>query len=280
MRFFILSFFIIMTFYTEGVAQRQEDVPVLVDTVSAAETMPYNNENDEADPEDIEEALSKKLQENQIRYQSESIQEKPFDKNAWKKASAGLDYSTEKKEEDVNEKEDKKGINNRSNYKTPQLSGAFVEVMKWIFILGAVAIIVILILRFVGEGNVFGRTSKRIYAPSVEIDLQKIEENLHESELDPLIRQAIQQKQYALAIRLYYLAIVKELSLSKAIQWKKDKTNRAYLKEMRPHSLFEPFKHSTAIFEKVWYGDSPIEESDFNLLQPVFQDLLKKVRGL
>jgi hypothetical protein len=79
---------------------------------------------------------------------------------------------------------------------------------------------------------------------------------------------------------LYYLAIVKELSSANAIEWKKDKTNMAYIREMRKNVLFEPFKHTTSVFERVWYGDSVLQESDFNMIQPVFQDLLNQTRKL
>ena len=47
------------------------------------------------------------------------------------------------------------------------------------------------------------------------------EEHIYESDLDRFIREATEQGNYALAIRLYYLAIIKELSLNRTILWKK-----------------------------------------------------------
>ena len=64
------------------------------------------------------------------------------------------------------------------------------------------------------------------YAHSGKGINEKIEENIHESDLDKFIKQAESEEKYNLAIRLYYLAIIKELSLGKLIKWKRNKTNR------------------------------------------------------
>ena len=113
---------------------------------------------------------------------------------------------------------------------------------------------------------------------SEEIDLNNIEDNLETAELDPIIKKAIAAKNFPLAIRLYYLAILKELTLAGAITWKKDKTNRIYAQEMQPHRLMEDFRHVTSIFERVWYGDSVLGESAFESIQPSFQNLLNETR--
>ena len=204
------------------------------------------------------------------KYHQEEVKAKDFDANAWKKAKEGLDYTIEKEKEKPE---------NAAKAPDPSRGLALIWFFKWFFIVGALGILAYLIAHFISEGNVFGRKSRRIDVPSVEIDLQRIEENLQESEFDPLIRQAIATKQFALAIRLYYLASIKELSLTGKIQWKKDKTNREYVREMRTHRLFEPFKSMTTIFEKVWYGDVVLDEANFILIQPAFQDLLNQSRA-
>lgn len=263
---------LIFSFYTEGVSQKKDEIPFAVDSVieNSVELAEEDTASIQLNAQQAE-AIEKMFRENQQKYESEDLKQRNFEKNDWQKATAGLDYTVDKKPQEQEKSYQGPSI-------SPILGRVLVEFFKWFFIIGAILILALLIYRFVGEGNIFGKQSKRIYAPSVAIDLEKIEENLHDAELDPLIRQAINQKQYALAIRLYYLAIVKELSISNVIQWKKDKTNREYLREMRQSTLFEPFKSTTSIFEKVWYGDSALQESDFNILQPAFQDLLNRVR--
>ncbi len=261
---FLLSCMLILAFYTEGVSQNT-DQSVVVDSLSEPNVL-------DSLEEDVAGIDYNQLKENEEKYGKEDIKQKDFDKESWQKAKAGLDYTIKK-----DPKEQEK-IRKNTTTPSPKLSGALVEFLKWFFIIGAIILIAFLILKFVGEGNILGKSGKKIYAPSVKIDLEQIEENLQNAELDPFIKQAIAQKQFSLAIRLYYLAIVKELSSSNAIEWKRDKTNMAYIREMRKNVLFEPFKHTTAIFERVWYGDSLLQESDFNMIQPVFQDLLNRTR--
>jgi hypothetical protein len=264
---YLLIFIGILAFYTEGVSQKVQDAVVVQDSLSEVVVL-------DSLEDDMVSTNHNRYKENEEKYKQEDLKQKDFDQDSWQKAKAGLDYTIKKDPKE----EEEKIKNNNTTISSPKLSGALVEFLKWFFIIGAIVLIAFLILKFVSEGNVLGKSSKKIYAPSVHIDLEKIEENLQDAELDPFIKQAITQKQFNLAIRLYYLAIVKELSLMNAIEWKKDKTNRAYIREMRKNELFEPFRHITSIFERVWYGDSVLQESDFNMIHPVFQDLLNQTR--
>ena len=271
MRILFIIFCLFLAAHTEGVSQN--DMPVSVDT-SYLENMPEGSADD-----DIEEEMPNKPQKSAYeeatnQYYKENIQQKDFDKNDWKKATAGLDYTIEKDKE----KKKSETANGKQNTVSPVLSGGLVFFFKWFFIIAAVGILAFLVLKFVGEGNIFGRQSRRVFAPSVQIDLERIEEDLNNVELDPLIKHAIAQKKFTLAIRLYYLATIKELNILGAIQWKKDKTNREYTREMRPHRLSVPFGETTSIFERVWYGDAIVDEATFTLIQPAFQDLLKQTR--
>src|SRR5690606_20447405 len=107
----------------------------------------------------------------------------------------------------------------------------------------------------------------------------KIESDFRETDLDKFIRQAIDEKNYALAVRLYYLAIIKELSLSNIIKWKRDKTNESYLRETRETRFFEPFREVTRLFEKIWYGPEKLDEQQFLSIKPKFESLIKLTRS-
>ena len=133
-------------------------------------------------------------------------------------------------------------------------------------------------MRFLSNQENINGYYRKLGLTSEEIDLNNIEENLETAELDPIIKKAIAAKNFPLAIRLYFLAILKELTLAGAIAWKKDKTNRIYVQEMQPHPLVETFRTVTAIFERVWYGDAPLDETGFQSIQPSFQNLLTETR--
>ncbi len=205
----------------------------------------------------------------QQQYLSQPLESKSIDKTRWEQAKSGINYSSDKFEKQKKE-------TNASGFNP--MWGVLFEFLKWFFIIGAIALLAYLTIRFVGEGNIFGTKKRRIADPSVQIDLEHIEENLETAELDPLIHKAIADKNYSLAIRLYYLAILKELHLKGDIAWKKDKTNRMYVREMSQHRFFEPFRRTTTIFERVWYGSQMIDENRFILIQPDLQNLLKSLR--
>ena len=77
-------------------------------------------------------------------------------------------------------------------------------------------------------------------------------------------------------MRLYYLAVLKELSLKELIKWKKDKTNGEYLRELAGSRLFGTVQEVTLIFERVWYGKTAVQEEDFLQMEAKF----KKAIGL
>ncbi len=208
----------------------------------------------------------------QEKYNKETIDQRAIDAEKWRKATAGVDYSDDKIEQQPNKPR------RNSDGNVAPLIGGLLAFFKWFFILGGVLLMAFLLYRFIGEGNIFSTGSRKIGVSSEEIDLNNIEENLETAELDPIIKKAIAAKNFPLAIRLYFLAILKELTLAGAIVWKKDKTNRIYVQEMQPHPLMETFRQVTTIFERVWYGDTALDEAGFEQIQPSFQGLLNETR--
>lgn len=261
---FIFSLFLAL--HTEGVNAQQISIekPIIPDSVfiEEADTSFYEEDNRPKNKTSPYKAA-------QEQYFAQPIESQKVNKNSWEKAKEGIDYS-----DDAIEKKKK----STSNFAPNPIWAVIFEFLKWFFIIGAIVLLAYLILRFIGEGNIFGNRKRRIADPSVEIDLEHIEENLETAELDPLIKQAIANKNFALAIRLYYLAILKELHLKGDIAWQKDKTNRTYVGEMRQHRLFEPFRTLTTVFERVWYGSQNIDERSFSVLEPDFSSMLKSLR--
>jgi len=124
----------------------------------------------------------------------------------------------------------------------------------------------------IGRDNFFKPKSRKIKELNLE-SVEKIEENLEEHDVATYLRQAIENRQFRIAIRLHYLLIIKELSSKKFIKWKRDKTNRNYLYETQSYSFSSNFKATTTIFEKVWYGERNVTEQDFNFIYAQFNQL-------
>ena len=196
-------------------------------------------------------------------YINENIELYHFDDSQYAKLTKDVDFSEEVKKEKPKKKRKKREI------KFEGIGPA----LRFLFISLGISVLIFILIKTLGNENIFSPENKKI-KPVVEIDLEKIEENLEETELDDPIRQAIAAENYPLAVRLYYLAILKGFALKKMIKWKKDKTNGEYLRELAGTPLFEDMQKATMIFERIWYGKMELRKEEFAVVEKIFLKLM------
>ena len=114
-------------------------------------------------------------------------------------------------------------------------------------------------------GRVFQRRSRR--APLV---LEAADEDLHTTDFDRLVEEAVAAGQYRRAVRLLYLKTLQTLADDGLIAWQRDKTNHAYVEELRRPALRPAFARLTDLFEFVWYGDFPVDAALYARMQQHF----------
>lgn len=220
----------------------------------------YGNAQDNNDYE-----RGKKQQE---AYSQQTISPNTFDKNEWKILKKKIkikDYKPKKKKEDK-KKEDTNWL--------MDLTPETVKIIQWILFGILFSILLFLILKLLGV-NPFNRKADR---NKINISLDEIEENLDTAAIDPHLYEAIKTKNYKLAIRLYYLMIIQRLALKEKIIWKKYKTNKHYLNEIRNKEEYPAFKKLTLLYEKSWFGEGEINEDEYNLLNPDFVNFLQNIK--
>ncbi len=110
-----------------------------------------------------------------------------------------------------------------------------------------------------------------------EVELEKAPVEITKSELELMLEEALANNDYRLAVRIYFIFVLKDLSEKKWITWKKEKTNISYLMEMRGKKQYELFNESVSIFEFVWYGNYTITDKDYSAIEPKFKTLLKEL---
>ncbi len=190
----------------------------------------------------------------------EPLAVRKVEQKQWDEASKELDYSKDVPEPPKEEKPPKPdGFDGIDWTSATQGLG---NVMQGLAVIVAVGGIAFGIWRMLQAPR-----NKQIARDGVEITLDNLDEYLHESDLDRFLREALAQRNYSLAVRLYYLQIIKNLSEKNAIKWSREKTNRDYLREMRGHSLAEPFREATRIYERVWYGNQALSAAEFAALE-------------
>lgn len=136
--------------------------------------------------------------------------------------------------------------------------------------------LLVAVLVFLFKDQIFG--NRKLKKEVSLIDLEDLdEEGFKETELERFLREALESRDYRLAIRIYYLMIIQGLVKSGMIKWKKDKTNLEYLRELRSRAIYDDMRDTTLDFERVWYGEVMVDLNRFESLQPKFKSLLSKI---
>ncbi len=199
----------------------------------------------------------------QEEYLQRNIAVHRFDNEKYKELTENIDFTEQ-------EIQPKKKNEKQIDPQTFQGIGAF---LKFFFIALGIGILVFLLIKALNNEDLFSPRNKKI-KPATQIDLEKIEDNLEGAELNGPIQQAIAAGDYPLAVRLYYLAVLKDLSLSKKINWKKDKTNGEYLRELAGTPIFKNMQEITLVFERIWYGKMALNKEDFLGIEQLFLKML------
>ena len=109
------------------------------------------------------------------------------------------------------------------------------------------------------------------------IAITEEEQIIKNEDIPALIKEAINQKNYRLAIRYYYLLSLKYLTDNETISWQPQKTNEDYIKEIDKINLKDSFKNITRIYDYVWYGEFGVDALKFEALKQPFESLNKLI---
>ena len=148
------------------------------------------------------------------------------------------------------------------------------SVFRLVVILLVAGLIIYLLTRLAGIDLLkLLRKNKRVD----EIPYSESVENIHQINFEDAIENAIAVKDYRLAVRLLYLRCLKQLSDANLIHWQIEKTNHAYLNELKDAEQRRRFSVVTRQFEYVWYGEFPLDGQSFQTINASFLDLKQVV---
>ena len=89
------------------------------------------------------------------------------------------------------------------------------------------------------------------------------EELIRNSDLQALLEGAISTQNYRVAVRYYYLLLLKSLDEAKIILWEQQKTNEDFISEIASKDLKVSFSENTRLYDFVWYGDFGLTQEEF-----------------
>jgi hypothetical protein len=133
------------------------------------------------------------------------------------------------------------------------------------------AILLFALYKIIAENNLrifYRRPAKPAAAEEEAGEWQ--EENLEEK-----LQRALQDKDHRMATRYLYLKMLRQLEDARLIQYQTKATGQDYVAQMSDHPQGGVFRFLNAAYERVWYGEFPVDQHQFDKLYGYFQDFSK-----
>jgi hypothetical protein len=139
------------------------------------------------------------------------------------------------------------------------------------------AIVVVLLIVLIVFMIANSKANPNLQSQRIAIEkMDKIEEHIHEVNLEDIFDDFVKAGDYTMAIRISFLKIIKALSEQKMIKWEKQKTNWEYHSELNDFDLRTEFAQMISHFEKVWYGEIQLTEPEFIEVNELFENFKSK----
>ena len=148
------------------------------------------------------------------------------------------------------------------------------KVIQILLLVGGVVALIFFIFKAQGI-NLLGIFRKK--TTSAPIPYSEFFEDINAINFEDEIENAIAKANYRFAVRLLYLKCLKHLSNAGLIDWQIDKTNSAYISELKNQQQQDAFRMLTLQFEYVWYGEFLIDQQAFKNIDSSFRDFNRQV---
>ncbi len=196
----------------------------------------------------------------------------------WEEITKDIDYG-EKKDQTDDEEEDEASEEKLENTDSGKsfwdlFSGISSSPFISALLIGLASILLLLLIIYLISIAQRDRALARGTSRNLGFNLDEIEDNIQESDLERALRLALEAKNYKVALRIYYLSIIKTMNAQALIQYKKEKTNFDYVRELQEAQLQSHFSTITIAFERIWYGDRSIGLEEYSKLQPNFEQFI------
>lgn len=198
-------------------------------------------------------------------YRSQRISVRKFDSDKWRKVVGSTTFEEKAKSEETQDR-------GSDEIRAPW-GGTFLRLLSYALMLGIAILIIYYVLKNTTVESMSAKKKPReeeAGAPVEDIDKLDITQSL---------KQALDVGNLRLAIRIYYLSLLKGLNANGRIEWKKDKTNLDYLGELFAKDyLYEEIRSLTLLYERVWYGERTVSPESFIKITADFENLHQQIK--
>lgn len=157
--------------------------------------------------------------------------------------------------------------------KAAGLLALFLRIMPYLLL----GVLIILLIKFFLNAN--ARALQKAKKKQGTVAFSEEEHLIKNKDLQQLVQKALADENYRLAIRYYYLYLLKLMSEKKLITWELQKTNDDYIQEIKKTELQQPFTIITRLYDHIWYGDFPMSASKYQKAEIAFSNVLKILNG-
>lgn len=154
------------------------------------------------------------------------------------------------------------------------VTSSFMKVLPYLLFGVAVILVVWLLLRGEGSGLFLRRGSK-----NKQLDFEEVPEDIHALDFDSLIGGAVSAADFRKAVRLHYLYLLRVMSERDMIEWRPEKTNGDYLREVGSSEYRSRFTELTLLFDYIWYGGFEIDRNQYNRVSATFTSLRSELEA-
>jgi hypothetical protein len=160
----------------------------------------------------------------------------------------------------------KKAENQQSSADKSLLQASWFRNLLWIIILCSFIGVVIW---YLASSNIrlFQKKSKKIVEQEIE---EELPDDIFSINYEQEIQKATTVKNYRLAIRLWYLNTLKDLSDRNIIDYRHGKTDNDYVNSLYGGRFYNDFFRLTRNFEYTWYGQFAISSEAYEMMRADF----------
>lgn len=151
-----------------------------------------------------------------------------------------------------------------------RISSYILNILYAIILLAIVYFIVRLVM------NHKGRWFFDKKAQPVEINVENVEEHIHEANFENLIRETEKNGNTRQSTRLYYLWLLKTFTDKGIIEWNPEKTNADYTREISEEKLKNEFRYLSYLYNHIWYGEFSINNEEYQQAKKAFINHLNR----
>jgi len=154
---------------------------------------------------------------------------------------------------------------------SPQLLQALEYLIYFLLVILAIYLIVKVLINE-NFNSIFNKRAKSFH------HINLTEEHIETIDVNNLLRTALENSDYRLAIRYQFLLTLQKLSKNDVIQWHFDKTNSDYLNEIAQPTIQQGFKKVTYLYDHIWYGEQTIDLNKYEKSVLDFKSINKLIK--